>query len=56
MGLRRELGPEKKGKRRTYLPPAAHTLSRKEKRDFCKFLDGVKVPEGYSSNIKNLYR
>ncbi len=56
MGLRCELGPVKKNKRRTYLPPAAHTLSRKDKKVFCKFLDGVKVPEGYSSNIKNLYR
>ena len=53
MGLRPELRPIKKS-RGTYLPPAAHTLSRKEKIAFCNFLRGVKVPEGYSSNIKNL--
>jgi len=53
MGIRTELGPIMKGKR-TYLPPAAYTLSRKEKVEFCQFLQGVKVPEGYSSNIKNL--
>ncbi|XP_058733075.1 uncharacterized protein LOC131604664 [Vicia villosa] len=53
MGLRKELKPVKKGSR-TYLPPAAHTLSRKEKIILCKFLHGVKVPEGYSSNIKSL--
>ncbi|XP_045830720.1 uncharacterized protein LOC123922020 [Trifolium pratense] len=38
MGLRNELQPIKK-KNRTYLPPAAHTLSRKEKITFCEFLD-----------------
>lgn len=53
MGLRPELSPIKKATR-TYLPPAAHTLSKKEKTVFCKFLDGVKVPEGYSSNVRNL--
>jgi len=53
MGIRIELAPIKKGKRQ-YLPPTAYTLSRKEKIVFCKFLQGVKVPEGYSSNIKNL--
>ena len=43
----------KKGKR-TYLPPAAYTLSRKEKQILCKFLSEVKVPEGYSSDIRRL--
>jgi len=53
MGIRTELGPLKKGKR-TYLPPAAYTLSRKEKKTLCKFLSEVKVPEGYSSDIRRL--
>ncbi|KAK7244185.1 hypothetical protein RIF29_39003 [Crotalaria pallida] len=53
MGLRKELRPIKRGKR-TYLPPTAHTLSRKEKIVFCETLHKAKVPEGYSSNIKNL--
>lgn len=52
-GIRTELGPVKKG-RRTCLPLAAFTLSRKEKKILCKFLSEVKVPEGYSSNIRRL--
>lgn len=43
-----------KKRNHTYLPPVAHTLSRKEKIISCKFLHGVKVPEGYSSNIRSL--
>jgi hypothetical protein len=35
MKIRSELAPVMKGKR-TYLPPAAHTLFRKEKVVFCK--------------------
>ncbi|XP_057425762.1 uncharacterized protein LOC130719140 [Lotus japonicus] len=53
MGIRAELEPVQKGKR-TYLPPAAHTLSKNEKISFFECLNGVKVPEGYSSNIRNL--
>ena len=53
MGIRTELGPVKKGSQ-TYLPPAAFTLSRKEKKILCKFLSDVKVPEGYSSDIRRL--
>src|SRR3954465_560159 len=52
-GMRTELGPVTKG-RRTYLPPAVYTLSRKEKKTLCKFLSEVKVPEGYSSDIRRL--
>ncbi|XP_074299803.1 uncharacterized protein LOC141630971 [Silene latifolia] len=53
MKIRPELAPQEKGTR-SYLPPAAHTLSRKEKIEFCECLRGVKVPEGYSSNISTL--
>ncbi|XP_010687371.2 uncharacterized protein LOC104901479 [Beta vulgaris subsp. vulgaris] len=52
MGIRRELHVVDDGTRK-YLPPAAYTLSRKDK-EFCECLAGVKVPEGYSSNIRNL--
>ncbi|CAA0819515.1 Unknown protein [Striga hermonthica] len=51
MGIRGELAPVPQG-RRTYLPPACHTLSKKEKQSFCECLRGVKVPQGYSSNVK----
>ncbi|XP_019168110.1 PREDICTED: uncharacterized protein LOC109163850 [Ipomoea nil] len=53
MGIRDKLAPQELGKR-TYLPPACHTLSKKEKTSFCACLNGVKVPSGYSSNIKKL--
>lgn len=52
MRIRLALGPQKKGER-TFLPTAVHTLSTDEKKAFCKCLRGVKVPEGYSSNISN---
>ena len=53
MGIRSQLHPRSDGKR-IYLPPACHTLSRKEKISFCQCLRRVKVPQGYSSNIKSL--
>ena len=53
MGIRKELAPVQK-LNFTYLPLAAYTLSRKEKKVFFEFLNGIKVPEGYSSNVKNL--
>ena len=53
MGIREQLHPISQG-RRTYLPPACHTLSTAEKKSFCQCLRNVKVPQGYSSNIKSL--
>jgi len=53
MGVQLELQPQPHGKR-TYLPPACHTLSKSENISFCNCLRGVKVPQGYSSNIKSL--
>ncbi|XP_014522516.1 uncharacterized protein LOC106779013 [Vigna radiata var. radiata] len=53
MGIREQLAPQSHGKRQ-YLPPACHTLSKQEKRSLCEFLRGVKVPHGYSSNVKQL--
>jgi hypothetical protein len=52
MGLRSELAPQAKEKG-TYLPPACYTLSRAEKRMMCETLHGLKVPDGYSSNLRN---
>ncbi|XP_021758669.1 uncharacterized protein LOC110723633 [Chenopodium quinoa] len=54
MGIRDELHAVTNEKGRAYLPPAAYTLSRKEKIEFCESLAGVKVPEGYSSDIRSL--
>ena len=53
MGVRHQLHPVSKGLR-TYLPPACHTMSTHEKKSFCHCLKNVKVPQGYSSNIKSL--
>ncbi|XP_019166811.1 PREDICTED: uncharacterized protein LOC109162589 [Ipomoea nil] len=53
MGIRDKLAPQESGKR-TYLPPACYTMSEKEKTSFCGCLNDVKVPKGYSSNIKKL--
>lgn len=51
MGGQQELTP-KVGVNRTYLPPACYTLSREEKKRFCKTLYELKIPEGYSSNLR----
>ncbi|CAL2248352.1 unnamed protein product [Prunus armeniaca] len=53
MGVKTDLQPEY-GERHTHLPPGPWNLSRAEKREVCNSFYGMKVPEGYSSNIKNL--
>ena len=53
MGIREELTPQYIGNK-TYLPPACYTLSKKEKTSFCECLQSIKVPHGYSSNVKRL--
>ncbi|XP_052297002.1 uncharacterized protein LOC127902216 [Citrus sinensis] len=53
MGVRKEL-PPRVGQNGTKLPPACYTLSREEKKKFCKTLFELKVPDGYCSNFKNL--
>jgi len=42
MRLHEQLAPEKRGQN-IYLPPACHTLSRKEKIELCQHLTGIKV-------------
>lgn len=51
MGLRDELHPQKRSFNKTLLPPACFSMAPKEKDDFLKVLKGVKVPDGYSSNL-----
>ena len=53
MGIRKVLAPVQ-SRNCTYLSPAAYSLSRKEKKLFFEFLDGIKVPESYYSNVKSL--
>ena len=54
MKIRDKLAPTVKERKRTFLPPACYTLTKDEKLRFCKPLKSIKVPDGYSSNIKNL--
>ncbi|KAL6582754.1 hypothetical protein OROMI_004832 [Orobanche minor] len=54
MGIRDELIPVETPGKKQYLPLGAHTLSKDEKRVLLQTLHSVKVPEGYSPNIKIL--
>ncbi|XP_078156588.1 uncharacterized protein LOC144552481 [Carex rostrata] len=60
MGIKwKDVGPELRKTKdglntRTYLPPAMYNLSKEEKKKFCQCLHSVKVPSGYSANIKKL--
>jgi hypothetical protein len=54
LGIREELHPQVRPNRKVYLPPAIYTLTTEEKRAICKCLYGIRVPTGFSSNIKNL--
>nr|GFB04706.1 hypothetical protein [Tanacetum cinerariifolium] len=55
MKIRPELAPrEIVGKTGTYLPPACYTVSMAEKTKFCQCLSEIKVPSGYSANIKKV--
>ncbi|XP_024037598.1 uncharacterized protein LOC112097214, partial [Citrus clementina] len=55
MKIRPKLAPHVKGNNNpTWLPPACHTLMKEEKARFFAALKSIKVPTGYSSNIRNL--
>nr|XP_043637988.1 uncharacterized protein LOC122608988 [Erigeron canadensis] len=53
-GIRLELAPVEKDRRRTYLPPACYTMSKDERTQSCKCLRDIKVPSSNSANIKSL--
>lgn len=53
--IRPKLWPDDNSKtKKSFLPHAGYTLSKEDKRIFCECLHGIKVPTGYSSNIKRL--
>src|SRR5947207_11898798 len=54
LNIRHELHPEERANGKYYLPAASYNLTTDEKKAICKCLRGVRVPTGYSSNIKNL--
>ena len=54
LNIRPELHPVAKENGQQELPTACYTLNKKEKTSMCKCLHSIKVPSGYSSNIKRL--
>jgi hypothetical protein len=50
----KELHPQERPNRKAYLPLASYTLTTEEKRAICKCLHRIRVPIGFSTNIKNL--
>ena len=50
MRIRKQLHPIKMGNK-FILPTACYLLTVDEKKEFCKILKSIKVPDGYSSNI-----
>jgi hypothetical protein len=51
--IREELHPQERSNGKAYVPPASYTLTTEEKRAICKCLHGIRVPIGFSTNIKN---
>jgi hypothetical protein len=52
--IREELHPQERLNGKAFLPSARYTLTTEEKRAICKCLHGIRVPIGFSTNIKNL--
>jgi hypothetical protein len=52
--IRDELHPQEKSNGKVYIPLASYTLTNEEKRVICKCLRRIRVPTGFSINIKNL--
>jgi hypothetical protein len=52
--IREELHPQEGPNEKAYLPPTSYTLTTEEKRATCKCLHRIRVPTGFSTNIKNL--
>nr|ABA97003.1 transposon protein, putative, CACTA, En/Spm sub-class [Oryza sativa Japonica Group] len=54
MEQRSDLHPEPKEKGSHYLSPASYTLSKTEMESMFECLESIKVPSGYSTNIKRI--
>src|SRR5438105_1238272 len=54
LGIRPELHLQEREDGKLYLLHASYNMTIEEKRAICKCLRGVRVPTGYSTNIKNL--
>jgi len=56
LNLRQDLHPENRGNGQHYLRPASYTLSKEEKESMFDCLSSIKVPSGYSSNVKGIIK
>ena len=54
MKERDNLHPEKTDDGRHYLSPVSYTLSKEEKESMLECLSSIKVPSGFSSNVKGI--
>jgi hypothetical protein len=52
--IREELHPQERSNGKICLPPTSYTFTSEEKRAICKCLHGIRVPIGFSTNIKNM--
>jgi hypothetical protein len=52
--IRQELHPQPCPNGKQYLSPASYNLTQHERLSICKCLCGLKVPTGFSSNIRSL--
>jgi hypothetical protein len=54
LNVKKELHPVPEGNGKYTLPAASFNLTLEERRAICTFLKGIKVPSGFSSNMKRL--
>ena len=54
MKERENLHPDKVDDGRQYLSPPSYTLSKEEKESVFECLNSIKVPSGFSSNVKGI--
>jgi hypothetical protein len=50
--IMKEVHPQKRSNGKAYLPPTSYTLTTEVKRAICMCLHGIRVPTGFSTNIK----
>jgi hypothetical protein len=51
MGIRHHLHLQEKGNNSVSAPPTPYVLGKDQKVQFCKFLKGIKFPDGYAANL-----
>jgi hypothetical protein len=54
LGIKEEVHPQVRPNGKFYLPPASYILTTEKKKTIFKCLHRIRVPTGFSSNIKNL--